>query len=137
MNRTLLSKLAVVPLLAGLAAAFVMASPGGAGGPSGAEAVAPDKERSHRLFERMLASRGDARRDVGEPAAPAAREPDDRDPDLADDIRAQLRSQQVSEGEARAYFEQNRALFGDRGFAESRFTVERLIAIERVQAALE
>ena len=52
------------------------------------------------------------------------------------DVRRMLRDTHVSEPEARAYFDAHRALFGDRSFAASRLSVDRLVAIERVSAEL-
>lgn len=55
----------------------------------------------------------------------------------APDVRRMLRDTGVSEEDARAYFEEHRALFGGRSFEASRLSVDRLVAIERVSAALD
>lgn len=53
------------------------------------------------------------------------------------DVRTLLRETEVSETEARAYFEDNRALFGGRSFEASRVAIERLVALDRVSAQLD
>jgi hypothetical protein len=52
-------------------------------------------------------------------------------------VRVLLRQASVTEAEARADFEEHRALFAARSFAASRFAIERLVAIDRVTAQLD
>ena len=51
-------------------------------------------------------------------------------------LRKRLRSVQISEEDARAWYEEHRSLFGDRSFAQSRVPIERLLAIARVRDEL-
>lgn len=51
-------------------------------------------------------------------------------------VRQRLRDVHVSEQEARKWYAEHREIFGRRSFEESRFSVERLVAIERVRAEL-
>ncbi|MEM9458209.1 MAG: hypothetical protein AAGF11_28800 [Myxococcota bacterium] len=53
--------------------------------------------------------------------------------DLGDAIRQRLAEVEIDEGEAVAWFQANREIFGSRSFEQSRHTVERLMAIERVR----
>jgi hypothetical protein len=55
---------------------------------------------------------------------------------VGQEVRRRLREAEVSTAEARAYYAAHPDLFGHRGFAESRWTVEQLVAIERVRAEL-
>ena len=56
--------------------------------------------------------------------------------DVGQAVLSRLAAVQVSEADARAYYDQQRALFGSRSFEESRYTVEQLLAIERTRAEL-
>jgi hypothetical protein len=53
------------------------------------------------------------------------------------DVRRMLRDTRVSEAEARADFDEHRAVFGGRSFEASRLSIDRLVAIERVKARLD
>jgi hypothetical protein len=53
------------------------------------------------------------------------------------DVRRMLRETRVTEAEARAYFDQHRAVFGERSFEASRLSIDRLVAIEQVRAKLD
>jgi hypothetical protein len=53
------------------------------------------------------------------------------------DVRRMLRDTRVSEAEARAYFDEHRAVFGGRSFEASRLSIDRLVALERVNAKLD
>ncbi len=152
MNRTTKLTVASFSVFAALLAAFVShqmlsASPE-AGQPTAVLGAAPstaatarDKQRSKRLFDMVMTSPNRDYRELEMLAADSdhltAAVDDETDKDVGQTIRAQLRAVQVTEAEARSYFEANRQIFGNRSFLESRDAIERLIAIERVQQNIE
>jgi hypothetical protein len=94
-------------------------------------------QRAARVTRMMLADPALDRHEAGkladrsdrmEARLPVAGEPD---------VRRMLRDMHVSEQDARAYFDEHRALFGGRSFEVSRLSIDRLVAIERVSAELD
>lgn len=61
----------------------------------------------------------------------------DDEPDVGATIRSRLREVDVPEAEARAWYEDNRPMFGERSFEQSRTSIERLIAVDRVREELD
>ena len=111
-----------------------------AGAPAESAAASADdaaKRRATRIF-RIAAQNPGLRYDEAETLVEQSdqmREQVDElgEQDLGDAIRERLAEVEVDEGEAVAWFQAHREVFGSRSFEQSRHTVERLIAIERVR----
>ncbi len=96
---------------------------------------------SRRRFDALLAG---SQRSASEDEALLARSDAMRsaleergEEDIGAAIRTRLRDVEVDEASARAWFEAHREVFGARSFEQSRHSVERLIAIERVREDLD
>jgi hypothetical protein len=127
--------LLVAALLGGRAIRRAADDPVASGGPAAVDADAASR-RAARVARMMLEAPSLDSQQAGELADRSDRMVERLAARGEPDVRRMLRTTVVSEADARAYFEEHRALFGGRSFEASRLSVDRLVAIERVSAEL-
>ena len=145
MKRTLLSSTVVAAGLAALALFTLHASSGPSADTKAAPSLTVQAESdharrpidAHRQFAAMLNAPGRSAQEhlrlLEQSDAIREQLAEGGEDDVGVAMRSRLRDVEVSNEEARQWFDEHRETFGTRSFEQSRYAIDRLIAIERVR----